>query len=81
MADWGASYRKVIKEGFILRRAQGFLSFERWKQYWCRVSFKAVAITTSEQEKGIDPKKYFFVDAKLGVKHEPYRVSIESVGD
>ena len=75
MADWGATDRAVILEGSLLRRAEGMISFQRWKKHWARVTDKAVALFDSQQARGIDPKKYFVVNKELKVRHEPYRVS------
>lgn len=75
MADWGATCGKVVMEGEILRRAHGLISFRRWRKYWCRVTYKAITITESQTERGVDPRKYYLVNEKLHVKLERYRVS------
>lgn len=75
-ADWGASSSgEVVMEGNLRRRANGLFSFARWKQHWGRVTFKAISLTSAKEERGIDPKKYFVVNDKLSVRHEPHRVS------
>lgn len=79
MADWGASCVEVVKEGYTERRAHGIFTFKRWKQHWTRVTLKAITLTTSKDERGIEPKKHFVVNSALKVRHEPYRVRIFAI--